>query len=105
MSNRPKTEPKQLQCYERERGKQQVSKRQKQGGIAGERETREEVKCNRGFIVCGSWGGNELSEGGEREQDEGRETVGTARWQKPQRQAELLSQPAEYGLPPKQAAR
>lgn len=27
-----------------------------EGGTEGERETREEIKCNRGFIVCGSTG-------------------------------------------------
>lgn len=60
------------------------------------------LNVTEGLLFVVRWGGNELSEGGEREQDEGRETVGTARWQKPKRQADLLSQPAEYGLPNKQ---
>lgn len=56
--------------------KQQVSKRlnwgEKKGGNERERETREEVKCNRGFIVCGSLG-RELGERRrEREEQGGR---------------------------------
>lgn len=32
--------------------------------MEGERETREEVKCNRGFIVCGSVGRERRERGG-----------------------------------------
>lgn len=32
-----------------------------------------------------------------------RETVGAVHWQRPQHQADLLSQPADWGLPTKQA--
>lgn len=51
----PRQEPKQPEMLWAARGKkkQQVSERQK---VEGERETCEEVKCNRGFIVCGSLG-------------------------------------------------
>lgn len=71
--------------------------------MEGERETREEVKRNRGFIVCGSLGREQserkASERGE--ETRRRETVGTVRWQRPERQAALLSPPADWGLPTK----
>lgn len=48
--------------------------------MEGERETREEVKCNRGFIVCGSSGRERSERRREREETRRRETVGTACW-------------------------
>lgn len=63
-------------------------------GWREKRETREEVKCNRGFIVCGSLGRERRREkgAGRGEETGRRETVGTARWQRPQRQADLQTE-------------
>lgn len=66
-SNRPEDEnPNSFNVVRRR--EQQVSERQSEG----ERETREEAKCNRGFIVCGSLGRERIEGRRGREQDEGR---------------------------------
>lgn len=45
-----------------------------EGGTEGERETREEVKCNRGFIVCGSLGRERSERRREKAAERGEET-------------------------------
>lgn len=73
--------------------------------MEGERETREEVKCNRGFIVCGSLGRERSERRRERQQDEGEETgEGGRQWEQcvgrdQDVRAALLSQPADRGPP------
>lgn len=63
MSNRLKTEPNSYNVV-RGREKRATSEGEPELGRDGGR-TREEVKCNRGFIVCGSVG-RERSERGEK---------------------------------------
>lgn len=49
------------------------------GRDLGRKGTREEVKCNRGFIVCGSLGREKAAERGEETRGEGGEAMGTER--------------------------
>lgn len=54
------------------------------------------LNATEGLLFVVLWGGNEASEEGEETRK--RERVGTVHWQRPERQADLLSQPAEWGL-------
>lgn len=82
--------------------KQQVSKRQHsggmEGGIEGERETREEVNCNRGFIVCGSLGRERSERRRERQQNEGRRRGGGRQWEQCVGRGQNVRQPCSVSL-------
>lgn len=66
--------------------------------MEGERETREEVKCNRGFIVCGSLGRERSERRRERQQNEGRRRGGGRQWEQCVGRGQNVKQPCSVSL-------
>lgn len=66
--------------------------------MEGKRETREEVKCNRGFIVCGSLGRDRSERRRERQQNEGRSREGGRQWEQCVGKGLNVKQPCSVSL-------
>lgn len=100
MSNRPEVRTQTtIMLWEGDRKSNEWVRDRTKGGMEGEGETREEVKCNRGFIVCGSLGRDRSERRRERQQNEGRSRGGGGRqWEQCVGKGQSVKQPCSVSL-------